>query len=222
MNFIGVFLLITPTKLVSWRSQIASSEVGVKYAPPKVNMRVPPYSPLCSHVSAIPSISKSALLLCLQTRQPCLSSALQQLLNNLSLLPVVLPLHHGQLAVADTRATDHMVPDKSCFISYTSISGLSIQMGNNSYVPVLVCGTPIFALNGKRILVCNVLHVLGLAVPLYSLRTHITQQGCGFIGTRESDFLVYFPAFILSVDTAIDCLLSFNPLGWSAPLATLH
>jgi hypothetical protein len=108
------------------------NDFGVKYAPSKVNMRVTPYSPLCSHVSAISSISKSALSLCLQTRQPCLSSALQQLLNNLSLLPVVLPLHHGRLAVADTRATDHMVPDKSCFISYTSISSLSIQTGNNS------------------------------------------------------------------------------------------
>jgi hypothetical protein len=62
----------------------------------------------------------------------------------------------------------------------------------------------------------------GLAVPLYSLRTHITQQGCGFIGTCESGFLVYFPTFVLSVDTAIDCHLSFDPLGRSAPLATLH
>ncbi len=161
-------------------------------------------------------------MLHLQTRQPCLSSALQQLLNNLSLLPVVLPLHHRWLAVADTRATDHMVPDKSCFIIYTSISGLSIQMANNSYIPVLGHGTAISALNSKRILVCNVLHVPGLAVSLYSLCIHITQQGCGFIGTHESGFLVYFPAFIFSVDTAIDCHLSFDPLDWSAPLATLH
>jgi hypothetical protein len=97
-----------------------------------------------------------------------------------------------------------MVPDKSCFISYTSISGLSIRMGNNSYVPVLGHGTAIFALNGKGILVRNVLHVPGLAVPLYSLHTHITQQDYGFIGTHESGFLVYFPTFTLSIDTAID------------------
>jgi hypothetical protein len=115
-----------------------------------------------------------------------------------------------------------MVPDKLCFISYKLISGLSVRMGNNSYVPVLGCGTAIFALNGKHILVRNVLHVPGLAALLYSLHTHITQRGCGFIGTRKSEFLVYFPTFVLSVNTAIGCHLSFDPLGWSAPLATLH
>jgi hypothetical protein len=160
---------------------------------------------LCSHASGISSVLESDLSLHLQARQPCLSSTLQQLLKNLSLLPVVLPLHHRWMAVADTGATDHMVPDKSCCISYTLISSLSVQMGNNSSVPVLGCGTAIFALNGKRILVCNLLHVPGLAVLLYSLCTHITQWGCGFIGTCKSGFLVYFPTFVLSVDTAIDC-----------------
>ncbi len=86
-------------------------------------------------------------------------------------------------------------------------------MDNNAYVPVLVRGTAMFALNGKCILVCSVLHVPDLAVPLYSLRTHLTQRGCGFIGTHKSRFLVYFPTFVLSVNTVIDCHLSFNPLG---------
>jgi hypothetical protein len=95
-------------------------------------------------------------------------------------------------------------------------------MGNNSYVLVLGHGIAIFALNGKRILVGNVLHVPGLAVPHYSLCTHFIQQGCGFLGTRESGFLVYFPTFVLSVDTAVDCHLSFDRLSHSAPLHTLH
>ena len=115
-----------------------------------------------------------------------------------------------------------MVPDKSCFISYKSVLGLSVCMGNNSFVPVLDHGTAIFSLNGKHVLVQNVLHVPGLAVPLYSLRTHVTQRGCGFIGTGESGFLVYFPSFVLSVDMTVDCHLSFTPLGHSAPLNTLH
>jgi hypothetical protein len=161
-------------------------DFGVEYtAPPKVNIRIAPYSPSCYHVSLISSILASALLSRLQVCQPCLSSALQQLLKNLSLLPAILPLHHGQLAVADTGATNHMVPDKSCFISYKSISGLLVQMGNNSYVSVLGRGTATFALNGKCILVRSDLHIPGLAVLLYSLRTHITQQGCGFIGTQS-------------------------------------
>ncbi len=70
--------------------------LGVEYdAHPKVNMHVATYSPSCSHVSVISSISESALLLSLQAHQPCLSSALQQLLKNLSLLPVV------QLSIMD-------------------------------------------------------------------------------------------------------------------------
>ncbi len=86
---------------------------------------------------------------------------------------------------------------QSCFISYKSVSGLSVRKGNNSFVLVLGRGTAIFSLNGKRILVRNVLHIPGLAVPLYSLRTHVTQRSCGFIGTGESGFLVYFPSFVL-------------------------
>ncbi len=160
-------------------------------------------------------------MLHLQAHQPCLSSALQQLLKHLSLSPVVLPLHHGWMAVTDTGATDHMVPDKSCFISYIDLWSFSLngQQLLHSSAWSQNCN---FALNGKGILVRNVLHVPGLAVLLYSLCTHITQQGCGFIGTHESGFLVYFPSFILSVDAAIDCHFSFNPLGQSALLATLH
>ena len=42
------------------------------------------------------------------------------------------------------------------------------------------------------------------------------------MGAEESGFLVYFPDFVLSVDTAGESHLSFDPLGHSAPLSTLH
>ncbi len=52
-------------------------DLGVEYAaPPKVNMRVAPYFPLCSHDSLISLALVSALSLRLQARQPRLSSAL--------------------------------------------------------------------------------------------------------------------------------------------------
>jgi hypothetical protein len=128
----------------------------------------------------------------------------------------------GSLVIADTGATDHMTPHKSAFISYKAVENLQVRMGNNSYVPVLGCGTAIFSLNGQRILVRNVLHVPGLAVPLYNLCTHLKQRGCGFIGTFEAGMLVYFPTFILLVDTSTDCHLSYERLGPRAPLSTLH
>jgi hypothetical protein len=73
------------------------------------------------------------------------------------------------LAVADSGATDHMFPNKEAFISYKSIQNLQVQMGNNSFLPVIGCGTAILSLNDQRVLVQNALHVPGLAVPLYSL-----------------------------------------------------
>ncbi len=128
----------------------------------------------------------------------------------------------GGLVVVDTGATDHMLPDKSAFISYKQVVGLSVRMGNNSFVPVLGRGTAIFSLNGKRLLIQNALHVPGLAVPLYSLRAHLQKCGCGFFGTYKAGFHVYFPAFILSVDTSSDCHLSYKSLGMSATLWTLQ
>ena len=95
-------------------------------------------------------------------------------------------------------------------------------MGNNSYLPALARGSAIISLNGQRVLVWNALHVPGLAMPLYSLRAHFQQPGCGFLGTNDVGMLVYFPSFVLSADTSSDCTLSYEPLGWSAPLSTLH
>jgi hypothetical protein len=123
---------------------------------------------------------------------------------------------------ADTGATNHMLPDALAFISYKRVMDLSVRMGNNSFVPVLGWGTAVFSLNGKQVLVRNTLHIPDLAVPLYSLRAHLHQRGCGFIGKFEDCFHVYFPSFVLSVNMSSDCHLTYESLGTSAPLPTLH
>jgi hypothetical protein len=51
----------------------------------------------------------------------------------------------GHVMVTDLCATDHMIPNKSSFISHQSISHLHICMGNNSYIPVLGHGKAIFS-----------------------------------------------------------------------------
>ena len=53
----------------------------------------------------------------------------------------------SRFVVTDTGATDHMVPDRGAFISYKSIQGLHVRMGNNSFAPVLGWGTAIISLN---------------------------------------------------------------------------
>jgi hypothetical protein len=127
-----------------------------------------------------------------------------------------------RFAVADTGATDHMVPDRDAFISYKSIGGLRVRMGNNSFAQVLGRGTAIISLNGQRLLIRNVLHVPGLRVPLYSLRAHLRQFGCGFLGSHETGMHVYFPGVVLTVDTSSDCHLSYEPLGKTSALSSLH
>jgi hypothetical protein len=127
-----------------------------------------------------------------------------------------------RFVVADTGATDHMVPDRGAFISYKSIHGLRVRMGNNSFAPVLGRGTAIISLNGQRLLIRNVLHVPGLRVPLYSLRAHLRQSSCGFLGSYNTGMHMYFPGVVLTVDTSSDCLLSYESLGKSASLSSLH
>ena len=133
------------------------------------------------------------------------------------------PCHVTQtsLLVADTGATDHMLPDKSAFISYHPVSGRRVRMGNNSFAPILGYGTAVISLNGKKILIRDCLHVPDLRNPLYSLRAHQRQRGCGFIGMYGLGMHVFFPTFIIEVNTATDCHLRYVPIGRSCGLPDL-
>ena len=63
------------------------------------------------------------------------------------------------------------------------------------------------------------MHIPALRVPLYSLHAHLKQWGCGFVGDNSlGGMFVYFPSFILSVDTSRDCHLQFCSLGATALL----
>ncbi|EJK60060.1 hypothetical protein THAOC_19656 [Thalassiosira oceanica] len=121
-----------------------------------------------------------------------------------------------EVAVADSGATDHMVPDRSAFYSYRPVHGLRVRMGNNAFVPVVGRGTAVFSLNGKHVMIRNAMHVPDLGRPLYSLRAHLLQPGCGFIGLSATEtsarmMCVYFPTFVLTVDMSMDCHLSYKP-----------
>ena len=211
--------------LFRWTGDDDGVDFGVTLvAPSKSNPSVSLY-PSCYHVSVtppptglpslqpLPSSSSSCLVL---------PDRLQSIIRRLATSSISPDSTSRDKAVADTGATDHMFPDKSAFISYKRISNLQVRMGNNSYLPVLGRGTVIISLNGQRILVRHALHVPGLAIPLYSLRAHLNQPGCGFVGTSFSGLLVYFPSFVLSVDTSSDCHLSYEPLGSGASLDSLH
>ncbi len=146
--------------------------------PPNLNNSDSPYSfPSCFHVWAVITPSPSPLPSCSQVQarrsippSTCRGSpvSILQVLDKLALSPV-LPELDDPFVAADTATTNHMLADKTCFISYKSISNVLVCMGNNLFIPVLGCGKAIFSLNEKLILVWNALHVPGLAIPLYSL-----------------------------------------------------
>ena len=94
-------------------------------------------------------------------------------------------------------------------------------MGNNSFALIAGYGTAIISLNGKKILIHDCLHVPDLRNPLYSLRAHQQQRGCGFIGMFGLGMHVFFPTFILEVDTATDCHLHYAPIGRGVRLPDL-
>jgi hypothetical protein len=175
-------------------------------------------------------------LCCNVSVESCLHSptcSATQLGNNIILPPTLIksllkaiPTTNGGtpfcLVMAVTDTMDHMVPDRSAFISYKSVNGLWVCMGNNSFALVLGCGTAIISLNGQRLFICHVLHVPELLFPLYSLCAHLRQSGCGFVGSHETGLHVYFPGVVLTVDMSSDCHLAYEPLGKTAPLLSLH
>jgi hypothetical protein len=115
-----------------------------------------------------------------------------------------------------------MLPKKAAFISYESDSNLQVHMGNNSFLPVLDCGTAVISLNGQHVLIQNALHIPGLMMPLYSLQAHLTQHSCAFYGAYAAGMLVCFLTFVLTVDMSSDCHLSYKPLACCTLLDILH
>jgi hypothetical protein len=82
-------------------------------------------------------------------------------------------------------------------------------------------GSAIISINGKLILICDCLHVPALCNPLYSLRAHQRQHGCGHIGMHQLGMFVFFPSFIVKVNTDTNCHLSYKLIGRSASITKL-
>jgi hypothetical protein len=125
------------------------------------------------------------------------------------------------LVIADTGTTNHMLLDKSAFILYTPVLSWQVPMGNNSFAPIGGQGTAIILLNSKKIPIHNCLHIPEHCNPLYNLCAHQRQWGCEFIGMFSLGMYVYFPTFIIEVDTATDCHLEYAPIKYAAGLADL-
>jgi hypothetical protein len=218
---------------ICWDSDESGAKFSVFSALTKSNNDVAFYYPLCKHVvveSSPPPLvppplccANMPLILPAASSSKCIviCKHLTSIIKHMS-AALILPTSGRHFTVADSGATNHMFPNKSAFISYRLVTNLQVRMGNNSFLPVLGCGLVVISLNGQHVLVRNAHHVPGLVILLYSLCAHFAQPGCGFISASSVGILVYFPTFILSVDTLKDCYLAFVSLGCSASLDTLH
>jgi hypothetical protein len=181
------------------------------FPPPSCQLSILPPATLQCHPQGVWTICLSKKVLTLLNNPP--AHSIPAFIDNCRI--------RTSLLVADTGATNHMIPNKSAFISYYSIKGRCVQMGNNSFAPILGHGLAIISINGKEVLICNCLHVPDLCNPLYILRAHQHQRGCSFIGMYGLGMYVFFSTFILEVDTATDCHLQYKPLGCSTGLPDL-
>ena len=117
---------------------------------------------------------------------------------------------------ADSGATDVMLPDYGAFVSYHKCHNRVAVLGDDTELPILGEGSAKFSLNGKIILIRNVLHVPGLRSPLYSLRKHKAMPGCGTFSFHNVGSFVLFPNFTLRIDDSVDNIVSYKSIGPSS------
>jgi hypothetical protein len=164
------------------------NESGYASGDPPCNLtnHVAPYTVhSCSHICVVGASSSVVSAAKLHTIS--LSDLLSKILLRL-LPPIVAPSSTGRVTVADTGATDHMVSDKMCFVSYCSISGLTVQMGNNTYILVPGRGTAIFLLGGNCILLpCPVLQCRFTASAL----TFVSRAVASLAQTHQVSWLIF-------------------------------
>eukprot|EP00804_Cyclotella_cryptica_P022103 CCRYP_011581-RA/>CCRYP_011581-RA protein AED:0.10 eAED:0.05 QI:0/0/0/1/0/0/6/0/1337 len=110
------------------------------------------------------------------------------------------PNNSNSFAVADSGATDTMLPDYSAFISYRRQHNRWVTLGDTTKVPILGEGTAKIKLNGKTIILRRCLHVPELRNPLYSLRRHRHMPGCGTYSDYDHGAFILFPRFTLQID----------------------
>jgi hypothetical protein len=144
------------------------------------------------------------------TRCNHLTSSLTQAAEmTLRLSNISSPLKSDAEACADSGATDTMLPDKTAFISYRPTPGKFVSLGDGTKLEQRGIGSAKISLNGKIIILRNVLHVPSLQDPLYSQQ----MPGCGYISLFETGSHLLFPHFILELDTTADNLRSYRSIG---------
>eukprot|EP00804_Cyclotella_cryptica_P014487 CCRYP_004816-RA/>CCRYP_004816-RA protein AED:0.72 eAED:0.72 QI:0/-1/0/1/-1/1/1/0/939 len=168
-----------------------------------------PYSVSACRANATTPTSSSYVSSVLKTYATTQLRLLEQSIAN--------PTSTANQAIADSGATDHMFPDYSAFLSYRRQSNRFVTLGDTTKLPILGEGSAKVKLNGKVIILRRCLHVPDLRNPLYSLRQHRKMPGCGTYSDFDHGAFILFPRFTLQIDDTVDNIISYEPIGNSAP-----
>ncbi len=95
-------------------------------------------------------------------------------------------------------------------------------MGINSFALILGKGSAVISVNRKRILIRDCLYVPAVRNQLYSLRVQQCHSMVAVLLVCTSwVFFVFFPLFLVEIDTAADCHLLYEPIGRSCTVSSL-
>ena len=130
---------------------------------------------------------------------------------------IVMLVKHVALEVADSGATDTMLPDYAVFLSYRKQANCWVTLGDDTKLPILGEGSAKIKLNGKVVILRRCLHVPGLHNPLYSLRKHRKMPGYGTYSDYDHGAFILFPRFTLQIDDSVNNFISYEPIGRSDP-----
>ena len=116
---------------------------------------------------------------------------------------------------ADSGASEDMFPDYSTCKTYHRLNNLCAALGDTTKLHIEGIGTSVYTLNGRTILNRDDLHIPELRGPLYSLRKHRQQSGCGFYFSYKDGSYLFFPDSILQVEDSYDNIVSYRSLSAS-------
>lgn len=116
-------------------------------------------------------------------------------------------------ACANSGATDVMLPDYLAFLSYVSCKDWWVTLGDNSRLRIAGTGTAKLSLNGKVIILHDMLHVPELQNPLDSLRKYKAIPGCRTFSYFGVGSYIMFSRFTLCINDSVDNLVSYRLVG---------
>ena len=116
------------------------------------------------------------------------------------------------MAILDSGATHHLRPSYKAFISYNSVYNQYVTLADDSKICIAGKVAIAIEMGRKKMIICDVYHVLDLRLPLFSLRVHRRFLGCGYHIDNNGVFC-FLPTFQITVDNTVGTYVRCRYIG---------